>query len=61
LYAQWPVKSLFISGRIKTKVVGDDTEAPEAPQLRGLSWLTPKQSLRALCGLPINHMNQGET
>jgi len=29
---QWHVKSLFISGRIKKKVVGDDTEAPKEPQ-----------------------------
>ena len=26
------VKSLFFSGRIKKKVVGDDTEAPKKPQ-----------------------------
>jgi len=31
LYAQWSVKSLFISGRVK-KLVGDNTEASKAPQ-----------------------------
>jgi len=32
LYAEWPVKRLFTSGRIKKKVVEDNTETSKAPQ-----------------------------